>query len=182
LLPSIYPRLRNRCLAINNSPLLVPAEESCTRCLATTRLEHTYFFRYFGLLVRMSHFSLLILFLILTQSGKREKWNYIIHGKIVTPDTHIHIHSLFYIYRFCKQLFIIRYYMINITNRNSLRVHWCVTSKSGDVTVFATEYQVPISIFISLFYLFFSLNIFTNFTRYENSRLRKRTCFCNNGN
>jgi hypothetical protein len=48
LLPSIYPWLRNRCLAINNSSLLVSADESCTLCLATARLEHTYFLRYFG--------------------------------------------------------------------------------------------------------------------------------------
>jgi hypothetical protein len=47
--------------------------ESCTRCLATARLEHTYFLRYFGPLGRMLHFSLCILFLILIQSGKRGK-------------------------------------------------------------------------------------------------------------
>jgi hypothetical protein len=47
--------------------------ESCTRCLATAKLEHTYFIRYFGPLGRMPHFSLLILFLILRQSGKRGK-------------------------------------------------------------------------------------------------------------
>jgi hypothetical protein len=93
LLPSIYP-LRNRCLAINNSSLLVSANESCTRCLATARLEHTYFLRYFGPLGRMPHFSLLILFLILIQSGKRGKWNYAIHGKIVMPEhTHTYIHT-----------------------------------------------------------------------------------------
>jgi hypothetical protein len=47
--------------------------ESCTRCLATARLEHIYFLKYFGPLGRMPHLSLLILFLILTQSDKREK-------------------------------------------------------------------------------------------------------------
>jgi hypothetical protein len=47
--------------------------ESCTCCLAMARLEHTYFLRYFGPLGRMPHFSLLILFLILIQSGKRGK-------------------------------------------------------------------------------------------------------------
>jgi hypothetical protein len=55
LLPSIYPWLQNRCLAINNSSLLVSAGESCTRCMATARLEHTYFLRYFGPFVRMPH-------------------------------------------------------------------------------------------------------------------------------
>jgi hypothetical protein len=45
--------------------------KSCTRCLATTRLERTYFLRCFGPLGRMLHFSLLKLFLI--QSGKRGK-------------------------------------------------------------------------------------------------------------
>jgi hypothetical protein len=45
--------------------------ESCTRCLATASLKHTYFLRYFGPLGRMPHFSLLIRFLI--QSGKRGK-------------------------------------------------------------------------------------------------------------
>jgi hypothetical protein len=78
--------------------------ESCTRCLATARLEHTYFLRYFGSLGRMTHFSLLILFLILIQSGKKGKWSYTIHGKIVMPEhtyTHTYIH--FYIERliFC---------------------------------------------------------------------------------
>jgi hypothetical protein len=70
--------------------------ESCTRCLAMPRLEHIYiypfFFRYFGPFGRMSHFSLPILFLI--QSGKRGKWNYTIHRKIVTPE-HTHIHSFY---------------------------------------------------------------------------------------
>jgi hypothetical protein len=73
--------------------------ESCTRCLATARLDHTYFLRYFGPLGRMSRFSMLILFLILIQSGKRGKWNYTIHRKIVMPEhTYIHayIHSLLY--------------------------------------------------------------------------------------
>jgi hypothetical protein len=54
------------------------------------RLEHTYFLRYFGPLGRMPHSSLLILFLI--QTGKRGKWNYTIHGKIVMPE-HTHIHT-----------------------------------------------------------------------------------------
>jgi hypothetical protein len=59
--------------------------------LATSRLEHTYFLRYFGPLGRMTHFSLLILFLL--QSRKRGKWNYTIHGKTVMPQ-HTYIHSL----------------------------------------------------------------------------------------
>jgi hypothetical protein len=72
--PSIYPCLRNRCLAINKFLIVgFRRYESCTRCLATVRLEHTYFLRYFGPLCRMSHFSLLILFLILIQSDKRGK-------------------------------------------------------------------------------------------------------------
>jgi hypothetical protein len=86
LMPSIYPWLRNRCLAINNSSLLVSADESYTRCRATARLEHTYFFRYYGPMGRMPHFSLRILFLTFIQSGKRGKWNYTIHGKIVMPE------------------------------------------------------------------------------------------------
>jgi hypothetical protein len=49
------------------SSLLVSADESCTRCLATVRLEYTYFLRYFVPLGRMPHFSLLILFHILIQ-------------------------------------------------------------------------------------------------------------------
>jgi hypothetical protein len=35
--------------------------ESCTRCVAMPRLEHTYFLGYFGPMGRMPHFSLLIL-------------------------------------------------------------------------------------------------------------------------
>jgi hypothetical protein len=66
--------------------------ESCTRCLAMNRLEHTYiypfFLRYFGPFGRMPHFSLLILFLILIQSGKGGKWNYTIHRKIVMANIH----------------------------------------------------------------------------------------------
>jgi hypothetical protein len=75
--------------------------ESCTRCLALARLEYTYFLRHFGPLGRMPHFSLLMLFLILIEIGKRGKLNSTIHGKIVMPeDTHIqiYIHSLLYIY------------------------------------------------------------------------------------
>jgi hypothetical protein len=68
--------------------------ESCTRCLATARLERTYFLRYFCPLGRMPHFSLLVLFLILIQSAKRGKWNYTIHRKIVMPE-HTYLH--FYI-------------------------------------------------------------------------------------
>jgi hypothetical protein len=65
------------------------------------RLEHAYFLRYFGPSGRMPHLSLLILFLILIQWGKRGKWNYTIHGKIVMPEhTHIHIYIRFYIDRF----------------------------------------------------------------------------------
>jgi hypothetical protein len=79
------------------SSLLISAAESCSRCLATARLEHTYFLRYFGPLGRIPHLSLLILFLILIQSGKRGKWNYTIHGKIVMLEhTHTYIHSLLY--------------------------------------------------------------------------------------
>jgi hypothetical protein len=49
---------------------------------------------------RMPHFSLLILFLILRQSGKRGKWNSTIHRKIVKPEhTHIHTYIHFYIDR-----------------------------------------------------------------------------------
>jgi hypothetical protein len=93
LLPSIYLWLRNHCLTINNSSLLVSADMSRTRCLATARLQHTYFLRYFGPLGRMPHLFLLILLLILIQSGKRGKWNYTIHRKIVMPEhTHTHIH------------------------------------------------------------------------------------------
>jgi hypothetical protein len=66
--------------------------ESCTRCLATARLKHTYVLRYFGPLGRMPHFTQLILFLI--QSGKRGKWNYAIQGKIVMPE---HTYTHFYI-------------------------------------------------------------------------------------
>jgi hypothetical protein len=82
--------------------------ESCTRCLATASLEHTYFLRYFGPLGRMSHFSLLILFLILIQSGKRGKWNYSIHGKIVMPEhtyTHTYIHSLLFIKHYAMKTY-----------------------------------------------------------------------------
>jgi hypothetical protein len=72
--------------------------ESWTRCLATARPKHTYFLKYFGPLGRMSHFSLLILFLILIQSGKRRKWNLIIHRKIVMPEhTHMRTYIHFYI-------------------------------------------------------------------------------------
>jgi hypothetical protein len=75
--------------------------ESCTRCLATAKLEHTYFLRYFGLLGRMPHFSQLILFLILIQSGKRGKWNYTIHGKIVMPK-HTYIHTYIHTFTFIQ--------------------------------------------------------------------------------
>jgi hypothetical protein len=71
--------------------------ESCSRCFATGRLEHTYFLRYFGPLGRMSHSSLLILFLILIQSGKRGKCNYTIDGKIVMPE-HTHIQTNIHTY------------------------------------------------------------------------------------
>jgi hypothetical protein len=84
----IYPWLRNRCLAINNSSLLVSADESCTRCLATVRLEHTYFLRYFGPLGRLRHFSLL--FLILIQSVKE--------GHETIPFTERYIHTYTFIY------------------------------------------------------------------------------------
>jgi hypothetical protein len=74
--------------------------ESCTCCLATAMLEHTYFLRYFGPLGKMPYFSLFILFLILIQSGKRGKWNYTIHGKIVMPEhTYIHTYINFYVDR-----------------------------------------------------------------------------------
>jgi hypothetical protein len=82
--------------------------ESCTRCLATAKLEHTYFLRYFGPSGRIPHFSLLILFLTLIQSGKRGKWNYTIHRKIVMPEhTHIHslLYSLIYIYIYLDPIF-----------------------------------------------------------------------------
>jgi hypothetical protein len=50
---------------------------------------------------RMPHFSLLILFLILIQSGKRGKWNYSIHEKIVMlKHTHIHTYIHAYIHTF----------------------------------------------------------------------------------
>jgi hypothetical protein len=96
LLPSIYPWLRIRCLAINNSSLLVSADMSH---VPVARLAHTYFLRYFGPFGRMLHFSLLILFLILIQSGKRGKWNYTIHRKIVMPE-HTYIQYI-YIYKHC---------------------------------------------------------------------------------
>jgi hypothetical protein len=44
--------------------------ESCTRCLATARLEHTYILRYFGPFGWMPYFSLLTLFLILNNQVK----------------------------------------------------------------------------------------------------------------
>jgi hypothetical protein len=104
LLPSIYPWLWNRCLAINNSSLLVfRGYESCTRCLAIARLEHTYFLRYFGPLGRMSHFSRLVLFLIFIQSDKIGKWNYTIHRKIVMSEhtyTYTHTHTYTYIHTY----------------------------------------------------------------------------------
>jgi hypothetical protein len=71
--------------------------ESRTHCLATARLEHTYFLRYFGRLGRMPHFFLLILFVIFIQSDKRGKWNYTIHRKIVMPK-HTHTHTYIHIY------------------------------------------------------------------------------------
>jgi hypothetical protein len=71
--------------------------ESCTRCLATAKLEHTYFLGCFGPLGRMPHFSLLILFLILIQSGKRRKLNYVIHRKIVMSE-HAYIYTYIHFY------------------------------------------------------------------------------------
>jgi hypothetical protein len=73
--------------------------ELCPRCLATARLEHAYFLRYFGPLGRTPRFSLIILFLILIQSGRRGKWNYTIHGKIVMPQhTYTHTFTFLSIY------------------------------------------------------------------------------------
>jgi hypothetical protein len=78
--------------------------ESRIRCLATARLEHTHFLRYFGPLGRIPHFSLLILFLILIQSGITGKLNYTtIHGKIVMSE-YTYINSLIYIYRLQLQI------------------------------------------------------------------------------
>jgi hypothetical protein len=79
--------------------------ESCTRCLAMPRLEHTYIYpfllRYFGPLGRMPPFSLLMLFLILIQAGKRRKLNYTIHRKIVRPEhTYIRTYIHTYIHTF----------------------------------------------------------------------------------
>jgi hypothetical protein len=71
LLPSIYPWLRNRCLAINNSSLLVSSDMS--HVPVTWQRSGWNIHISFCPLGRMPHFSLLILFLILTQSGKRRK-------------------------------------------------------------------------------------------------------------
>jgi hypothetical protein len=141
LLPSIYPWLRNRCLAINNSSLLVSADESCTRCLAMPRLEHIYiyqfFLRYFGPLGRMPHFSLPILFLILIQSGKRGKWNYTIHRKIVMPEhTHIHTFTYIYIYRLLLLLLLLYNWLhrplcVVVSCTNSLHIQMWFTSSSS---------------------------------------------------
>jgi hypothetical protein len=99
LLPSIYPWLQNRCLAINNSSLLVSMDMSYVP-IALQRPGWNIHIssRYFSPLGRMPHFSLLIRFLILIQSGKRGKWNYTIHRKIVMPE-HTYIHT-FTLYRF----------------------------------------------------------------------------------
>jgi hypothetical protein len=71
--------------------------ELCTRCLATAKLQNTYLLRYFGPLGRIPRFSLLILFLILIQSGKRGKWNYTIHRKKVCRNIHTYIHTFTFI-------------------------------------------------------------------------------------
>jgi hypothetical protein len=60
----------------------------------------------------MPHFSLLVLFLILIQSGKRGKLNYTIHGKIVMPEhtyvhTYIHTYIHFYVDRYVVYLYIL---------------------------------------------------------------------------
>jgi hypothetical protein len=53
----------------------------------------------------MPHFSLLILFLILIQSGKRGKCNYTIHGKIVMPEqTHVYTRTHTYIHFYIDRL------------------------------------------------------------------------------
>jgi hypothetical protein len=52
--------------------------------------RYAFFFRYIGSLGRMPHFSLLVLFLILTQSGIRRKYDYTIHRKIILDHTYIY--------------------------------------------------------------------------------------------
>jgi hypothetical protein len=81
LLPSIYPWLRNRCLVINNSSLLVTADMShvpaAWQCPDISALCAEW---------NISPCLYSSLYLLLIQSGKRGKWNYTIHRKIVMPE------------------------------------------------------------------------------------------------
>jgi hypothetical protein len=70
--------------------------ESCTCCLATVKLEHTYFLRYFGPLGRMPHFSLLIIFLIFIQSGKKREME-LYHSRKDNYAGNAHIHTFTFI-------------------------------------------------------------------------------------
>jgi hypothetical protein len=83
------------------------------------RLErniYTFFLRYFGPLGRMLHISLLILFLILIQWGKRGKWNYSIHGNIVMPE---HTYTRTFTFKNCT------YYPYWALSTSECLIPWC---------------------------------------------------------
>jgi hypothetical protein len=100
LLPSIYPWLRNSCLAINNSSLLVSADISHVPVAWQRPGWNMHICSDISALWVECHISPCLYSSLYNQV--KGKWNYTIHRKIVTPEhthTHIHtcMHSLLYI-------------------------------------------------------------------------------------
>jgi hypothetical protein len=93
LLPSIYPWLRNRCLAINNSSLLVSADMSHVPVALQRPGWTIHISSDISALWTECHISPCLY-------SSLYLYNQVKEGKIVMPEhTYIHIYIHFYIYR-----------------------------------------------------------------------------------
>jgi hypothetical protein len=144
LLPSIYPRLRNSCLAINNFSLLVSADMSHVPVAWQWPgwNIHPFCLRYFDLLGSTPHCSLLI------QSSKRAKLNCHIHRNVDMPK-HIYTHPFIYtILADSPRIYKLSFY--NLRDQLLLSIYpwlWnhCLAINSSSLLVSADMSHVPIA-------------------------------------